>query len=302
MPVEWEDKVAAVRAARDAQIPEALRLSNVPGYTPPKPGSNVMPIFESCGLLTPVELDITSVEHDATHVLAQLASRKWSAVQVTSAFCKRAAIAQQLVNCLVDYFPEEALARAKELDDYMAREGKPIGPLHGLPFSIKGHMNVKGHDVGAGLGVVSWIGQRVAKEHAYILKIIEDAGAIFFCRTTLPEAIMHLETNSPCWGHTLNPFNTALTPGGSSGGESALVACGGSPFGLGGDIGGSLRVPASHCGLYTIRMTTFRPPKTGGTNLTPGSEVSPWEPWLESSRAIPDSNQLRVLAYCRNQR
>lgn len=273
MPEDWKQKVAAAREARDAQIPAELLLSNVPGYTPPKPGTNIMPIFESCGLLSPEELEITSVEHDATYLLEQLASKKLSAVQVTTAFCKRAAIAQQLINCLVDYFPQEALTRAQMLDDYMAKEGKPIGPLHGLPFSIKGHMNVKGHDAGAGTAVVSWIGKRVAKEHAYIIKILEDAGAILYCRTTLPEAIMHLETNSPMWGHTLHPLNTALTPGGSSGGESALIACGGSPMGLGGDIGGSLRGPASNCGLYTIRATTFRFPKTGANPLVPGSEV-----------------------------
>jgi len=73
---------------------------------------------------------------DATEILARLATGKVSAVQVASAFCKRAAIAQQLINCLVDFFPEAALTRAQELDSYYAEHKKPVGPLHGLPISM----------------------------------------------------------------------------------------------------------------------------------------------------------------------
>lgn len=274
MVAEWEQKAAAARAARDAQIPQELLLSNIPGFHHPKPGSTILPIIESCGLLTPAELDITNLSHDATWLIEQLSTKSLSAVQVTQAFCKRAAIAQQLVNCLVDYFPDEALARAKELDDYMEEHAKPIGPLHGLPISIKGVMNIKGHDSGAGTSAIDWIGKRVASSHAHICQILYDAGAVFYCRTTSPEATMHLETNSPLWGHTLHPLNTNLSPGGSSGGESALIAAGGSPLGLGGDIGGSLRNPANNTGLYTLKPTSLRHPKSGAVVLTAGAEVS----------------------------
>lgn len=270
----WEQQAAAAREERDAKIPPELLLSSKSDFKTPEAGANAVSIIESCGLLSADELKITDLANDATFILEQMESKKWTSVAVTTAFCKRAAIAQQLINCLVDFFPDKALARAQELDDYMAKEGKPIGPLHGLPISLKGHMNVSGHDSGAGASVVAWIGKKKAAVNAPIVQILWDAGAVFYCRTTAPEAIMHLETNSPLWGHTLHPLNTALTPGGSSGGESALIAAGGSCMGLGGDIGGSLRGPAQNCGLYTMRCTTFRIPKTGGNTAVGGAEVS----------------------------
>jgi Asp-tRNA(Asn)/Glu-tRNA(Gln) amidotransferase A subunit family amidase len=96
----------------------------------------------------------------------------------------------------------------------------------------------------------------------HVVQTLYDAGAVFYCKTNLPQAIMHLETNS-FWGETTNPYNTSLTPGGSSGecdavlkltagGCTALLAMGGSPLSLGGDIGGSLRAPAANCGVWTL--------------------------------------------------
>lgn len=96
----------------------------------------MIPIFRSCGLLTGRELEITEVE-DCVALLEQLHSQKWSALEVTIAFCKRAAIAQQLINPLMDIDFEGAMKRAKDLDDYLNKEGKLVGPLHGLPISFK---------------------------------------------------------------------------------------------------------------------------------------------------------------------
>jgi amidase len=95
-----------------------------------------MPAFRSCGLLTAHELEITEVD-DAVALLEKLHSKTWSALEVTVAFCKRAAVAQQLVNCLMDIDFEKAMQRAKELDEHLRRTGKVVGPLHGLPVSIK---------------------------------------------------------------------------------------------------------------------------------------------------------------------
>lgn len=97
---------------------------------------NVIPMFRSCGLLTGRELEITDIE-DCVALLEQLHSRKWSALEVIVAFCKRAAIAQQLINPLMDIDFEGAMKRAKNLDDHLNKEGKLVGPLHGLPISFK---------------------------------------------------------------------------------------------------------------------------------------------------------------------
>lgn len=270
----WNKIVEGARDAREATIPSELRLSNIPGFHFPEPGSNVIPTIESCGLLTEPELNLTSLSHDSTWLLQQLLSQKVTSMEVVGAFCRRAAIAHQLVNCLVDYFPTVALDRARYLDAYMAEHGKPIGPLHGLPISIKGQFNLEGHDAGAGAAVIAWVGKRVAPSHAHICQILYDAGAVFYCQTATPEGSIGMECDSPLWGTTTNPLNTCLTPGGSSGGEAALIATGGSPLGVGCDSGGSLRSPAQHCGLYTIRTTERRFPLSGCNSMWAGNSVS----------------------------
>jgi amidase len=94
-----------------------------------------------------------------------------------------------------------------------------------------------------------------------IVATLRAAGAIFFCRTTMPQTGMALETVSNLWGRTLNPFNTRLVAGGSSGGDGALVAMRGCPIAPSSDIGGSIRIPAAFNGLYAIRPTSLRIPK-----------------------------------------
>jgi Asp-tRNA(Asn)/Glu-tRNA(Gln) amidotransferase A subunit family amidase len=129
----------------------------------------------------------------------------------------------------------------------MQTHGKPIGSLHGLPISVKEHVGMKDLDLNAGF--VSWVG-RTAKEDAHILQILWDAGAVFYARTTQPQSLMHLETNSNLYEYlivisvpllcvanfyyrmTVNPFNTSLTSGGSSGGEGALLGMRGSCMAL----------------------------------------------------------------------
>lgn len=116
-----------------AKIPKEWLLPESIVFTKQR---NIMPIFRSCGLLTERELEITDVE-DCVILLDRLHSQEWSALEVTVAFCKRSAIAQQLINPLMDIDYEGAMSRAKELDQHLSTHGKPIGPLHGLPISLK---------------------------------------------------------------------------------------------------------------------------------------------------------------------
>jgi Asp-tRNA(Asn)/Glu-tRNA(Gln) amidotransferase A subunit family amidase len=129
--------------------------------------------------------------------------------------------------------PQTAIQRARYLDDYLAEHGKPIGPLHGLPISVKEHIGMKG--LGLNGGFVGWW-DHVADEDAHILQLLQNAGCVLYVRTTQPQCLMHLETSNNLYGETVNPYNRNLTPGGSSGGEGALIGLKGSPLGIGTDV------------------------------------------------------------------
>ena len=120
--------------------------------------------------------------------------------------------------------------------------------------------------LGCHTGFAGWF-SRKADDDAHILKILWNAGCIFYARTTEPQTLMHLETSSNLYGETVNPWNCTLTSGGSSGGEGALIGLRGSPLGLGSDIGGSVRSPAANCGIYSLRPTSYRLP-IGGWHAT----------------------------------
>ncbi|KAJ6156723.1 hypothetical protein N7497_005608 [Penicillium chrysogenum] len=216
------------------------------------------------------QTEIAITESSAETLVASLASGKLTATAVTNAFLRRAAIAQKLTNCIYELLPERAIARANELDDYFEKHGKPSGPLHGLPISIKGHVGLQGRDLSAGF--VAWL-DRKSQDDANIVRILLNAGAVVYARTTEPQGLMALETCSNITGTTTNPHNTALTPGGSSGGESALQALYGSPLGIGSDIGGSIRSPAANCGLYGLKPSTGRLPLIGCAAYVLGCET-----------------------------
>ncbi len=166
------------------------------------------------------------------------------------------------VNCITELLPEKALARAKDLDDYYKKHKRPVGTLHGLPISVKEHVGMKG--LGLNGGFVSWWDSK-GEDDSNLLKILWNAGCVFYARTTQPQTLMHLETSSNLYGVTVNPFNRNLTPGGSSGGEGALIGLRGSCLGVGTDIGGSIRSPSANCGLYGLRPTSYRLPVDGWT-------------------------------------
>lgn len=111
----------------------------------------------------------------------------------------------------------------------------------------------------------------VAKQDSALVRTLRESGAVFFCKTAMPQSGMALETVSNLWGRTLNPFNRDLCAGGSSGGDAVLVALGGSPVTPSTDMGGSIRIPAAFNGLYGIRPTSDRVPKAGMINTNTGN-------------------------------
>ncbi|RPD62973.1 general amidase [Lentinus tigrinus ALCF2SS1-6] len=261
--LRWQEQVADKRKRQQAAIPKEWLIPPVPeGQT------NVADVPRSCGLLTDRELEITEVS-DVTVLLQKLAAGEWSALEVTTAFSKRAVIAHQLVNCLTEIFIDKALERAAELDAYLKKHGKPMGPLHGLPISLKDQFKVKGLETT--MGYAAWIG-KYAEEDSVLVKLLLQAGAVLYVRTNVPQTLMWGETHNNVFGRTLNPYNLRLTPGGSSGGEGALIALHGSILGVGTDIGGSIRIPAHFCGVYGFRPSSHRMPSYGVVNSLDGQE------------------------------
>ncbi|TKA57543.1 hypothetical protein B0A55_10800 [Friedmanniomyces simplex] len=261
----WQSKAARAQQSVLYAIPAKWRLS--PGIAATHE-NNARQIIHNSGLLTPEQLEIT--ELTATTLLQRISNGHLSCVEATEAFLVRTAIAHQLVNCLVEFMPEEALARAETLDAEFKKSGRVVGPLHGLPMSVKDIIDVEGKVIT--MAAVAWLDNPPAKTDASVVKVMRDAGAVFIARTTMPQTGMALETVSNLWGRTLNAHNPAFGSGGSSGGEAALTALHGTPASpLSTDIGGSIRAPAAFNGLYAMRPTSERVPHLGGKTAAPGN-------------------------------
>jgi amidase len=248
----WRDIAARKKAEQQGRIPEAWRLSESTNLEQ----SNLLQVPRQSGILTDVELQITE-EYDATELLDELAQGNLSSVAVATAFCKRAAIAQQLTNCLTEILFDDAITRAKELDAHFDRTGQSFGPLHGLPISLKDTFQIKGYD--ASLGVAALCFKACTTNSALVEQLLA-LGAILYCKTNIPQTMMALDSHNNVFGRVRNPAHKDLTPGGSSGGEGALVCLHGSPLGIGTDVGGSIRIPALANGLYGVKPSHGRVP------------------------------------------
>ena len=175
---------------------------------------------------------------------------------------------------------DQALERAQYLDDYFTKQGKTtIGPLHGVPISLKDQFHVKGVDTT--MGYVGWIGGNLGikdpsqthKVESQITTELLSLGAVLYCKTSVPQTLVFAETKNNIIGETLNPQNTNLSCGGSSGGEGALMALNGSTLGVGTDIGGSVRVPAAFNSLFAIKPTPERISYRDAANTNPGQNT-----------------------------
>lgn len=273
MGSNWEEIARVKRESVNELIPAEWRISDPPA---PEARTDVTGSYVQ-GFLTKEEIQIT--ESDAVKIAQMTAAAEWTAVDVTKAFCHRAALAHQLLNCLLEIFFDAALERAKMLDDYLATHKKPIGPLHGVPISLKDQFHVKG--VETSMGYVGWIGtfqgqKGTGREKVFESEMVKElaaCGAVFYCKTSVPHTLMAGETINNIMGYCWSPKNRNLSAGGSSGGEGALIGFHGSPLGFGTDIGGSIRIPAAANGLYGIRPSTGRMPYEGMANSMDGQNT-----------------------------
>ncbi|KAH8698553.1 amidase signature domain-containing protein [Talaromyces proteolyticus] len=222
---------------------------------------------------------ITSL--DSVELVDAVSNGSFTAVQVATAFCKRTAFAHQL-NCnLLEILFEPALERARELDCHFSKTNKPIGPLHGLPISLKDQFHVKGGETT--MAYVGWIGsfegeKGTGKEGNFESELVRELvalGAIPIAKTSLTQTLWCAETNNNILGYNWLPHNQELSSGGSSGGQGALQALRGTTLGFGTDVGGSVSIPAAFNGLYSLKPSHGRLPFKGVPNSSPGQHIIP---------------------------
>ncbi|KAJ5161130.1 Amidase [Penicillium capsulatum] len=257
----YQELAAQKRARQLALIPAEWRLSPVPSVD-----SAPDALAYLRRILSPTELALTE-ETDITVLLRKLSSGQLSSLDLTKAFAKRAALAHQLTTCCTEIFFEAAFSNAKELDEYLATTGKTVGPLHGLPVSIKDLFSVKGVDTSVG-----WVGltNNPATADKSVAQTLRRLGAVLYVKTNLPQSMMMSDSYNHVFGQCVHPLNRTLISGGSSGGEGSLVAARGSPLGIGTDLGGSIRIPAALCGIYGLSPSQGRHPYERGT---PGQDI-----------------------------
>ncbi|KAJ5222842.1 uncharacterized protein N7469_009082 [Penicillium citrinum] len=249
----WKQTILAKRNTQLNSIPSSWRLSEEVLNHPPV---SSIQIIQSSGILTPDEIAWT-VTTDIRDLVSLITSRRVSSEQLTTAFCKRAAIAQQVTKCLTEIFFDKALADARALDQHLERTGKVVGPLHGIPVSVKDRFDIQGVDT-----TVGWVGLigKPARNSSSIVQLLEALGAVMYVKTNIPQSLMMADSYNHVFGQSVNALNNALISGGSSGGEGALLGSCASVLGIGTDIGGSIRVPSDLQGLYSICPTTGRVP------------------------------------------
>ena len=179
-----------------------------------------------------------------------------SAQEVTRSCLGRIEAVNPTLNALVEVFAEEALAAAAEADDRRAA-GEELGALHGVPVAVKVNSDQRGHATTNGIAAFK---DAVAEEDSPQVSALRRAGAVIVGRSNTPAFSYRWFTDNDLHGRTLNPWDAARTPGGSSGGASAAVASGMVPIAHGNDIGGSVRYPAYACGVVGLRPTVGRVP------------------------------------------
>ena len=195
---------------------------------------------------------------DATQLADLIRSREISSVEVVRAHLDRIAATNQAVNAVVT-IAETALEAAREADDAV-KSGMTLGPLHGVPFTVKDSIDTAGVATQRGSPIFSG---RVPDADAVSVARMKQAGGILIAKTNLPEFSYWIESDNLLSGRSNNPWDLSRTPGGSSGGESAAIAAGMSPIGLGTDLAISVRGPAAQTGIVSLKPTHGRIPMTG---------------------------------------
>lgn len=196
--------------------------------------------------------DLTTLS--AMELVAAIHNKTYSCVEVMQAYLNRVQVVNPKLNAIVQHIDKDvAIYQAKCADEQLAK-GQATGKLHGLPITIKDHIKVK--DFIVTRGSLAFKDYRCDKDAPIVAKL-KNEGAIVIGITNMPELGPAFESDNDIYGQTKNPYDLSKTPGGSSGGEAAIIAAGGSILGIGTDGGGSIRVPAHFSGIAGIKPTQY---------------------------------------------
>lgn len=199
--------------------------------------------------------------------------RRFSAVAVIESHIARTQRFDGLVNALPVRFFREAMLQAEALDGRIAA-GESVGILAGVPVSVKECFDVAGSAATVGLTTEF----PAAKEDAWVVRAIRDADGIVLGKSNVPQLMVLYETDNPRFGRTANPWNLQRVVGGSSGGEAGALSAGFTALGMGTDLGGSIRIPASFCGVCGFKPTSQRLPRSGAFRNFRGMEAFGFQP------------------------
>ena len=205
----------------------------------------------------------------ASELARRIADGTISAVDAVEAHIARIERVNPALNAVVVKRYDEARAEAREADRRRAA-GEPLGALHGVPVTIKECLDFAG--LPSTFGLPSRARHAAEADDPYVARL-RAAGAIVLGKTNVAQMLLAVESSNPVYGRTNNPWNLDRAPGGSSGGESAIIAAGGSPLGIGTDIGGSVRVPAAFCGIASLKPTQGRTPDHGRYSVPIGQRA-----------------------------
>ena len=207
----------------------------------------------------------------ATELAALIRAKKLSPVELTRAVLERIDRLNPTLNAVCTLTADAALAAAREAEDAVTR-GRPLGPLHGVPFTIKDLALTKGVRTMSGSFIFA---DRVPDVDAPFVRRLREAGGVMVGKTTTPEFGWKAIGDSPLTGITRNPWNTGMTTGGSSAGAAAAVAAGLGPIHQGSDGAGSIRIPSAFCGIYGLKPSYGRVPTWPVSNSDYTSHVGP---------------------------
>ncbi len=231
------------------------------------------------------------VQLSATDLVRRLATGEVTAREATEAHIARIEAVNPTLRAVVATRFGDALREADEADARRAA-GEPLGLLHGLPITTKASFDVAG--LPTSLGLVRQANARAAADAPTVARL-RRAGAIVLGKTNLPQAAMANECENPLYGRTTHPLSALRAPGGSSGGEAAIIAAYGSPLGLGSDLGGSLRLPAHACGVASLKPTSGRLTMAGHAEVFPGLEAIQCQPGPMARRVGDLALAMRAL-------
>ncbi|MDA1038451.1 MAG: Asp-tRNA(Asn)/Glu-tRNA(Gln) amidotransferase subunit GatA [bacterium] len=182
-----------------------------------------------------------------------------TSVDIVKAYLARCDELNGALNAFVEIYKDEAMAQAR-IWDKARSNGDELPVLAGIPIGVKDNILVKGHIASAGAGILK---HYTAAYNATVIERLQKAGAIILGRTNMDDAAMGSSTETSIYGPTKNPWNTNKIPGGTSGGSAAAVMAGLVPAALGSDTGGSIRQPASLCGVLGMKPTYGRVSRFG---------------------------------------